>query len=466
MPTSADDACPNCALLRRQVADLKARLAVARKNSGNSSKPPSSDIVKPPRPDSAGGRKRKRGGQPGHPRHDRPPFDPHEIDQAWEYTLDECPDCGGRLQDVDVGLDVAPRVIQQVEIVQRPIRIEEHRGLAHWCPECQKVHHAPLPPSIVKSGLAGPRLTALVGYLKGACHASFSTIRKFLRDVVGLPISRGQLAKLVQKVSASLRETYEQLRDALPDAERLNVDETGHPDQGRRLWTWCLRADLYTVFAIDPSRGSDVLQRMLGQEFDGLLGCDYFSAYRKYMRLNENVAVQFCLAHLIRDVKFLVEHPRRANRRYGELLLAHLRKLFGVIHRREQFASEASFRKTLTAIRNALVGDAIAQLPNTREAGNLADRFVDHYDSYFRFITEPAIDPTNNLAEQAIRFVAIHRRLTQGTRGERGQRWCERMWTVLATCAQQGRSAFEFLVEAVEAHFQGAEPLSLLPDTS
>jgi GNAT superfamily N-acetyltransferase len=161
-----------------------------------------------------------------------------------------------------------------------------------------------------------------VGYLKGACHASFSTIRKFLRDVVGLPISRGQLAKLVQKVSASLRETYEQLHDALPDAKRLNVDETGHPDQGRRLWTWCLRADLYTVFAIDPSRGSDVLVRILGQEFDGLLGCDYFSAYRKYMRLNENVAVQFCLAHLIRDVKFLVEHPRRANRRYGKLLLS------------------------------------------------------------------------------------------------------------------------------------------------
>ena len=152
------------------------------------------------------------------------------------------------------------------------------------------------------------------------------------------------------------------------------------------------------------------------------------------MRLNENVAVQFCLAHFIRDVKFLVEHPKRANRRYGKLLLGHLRKLFGVIHRRDQFASEASFRKTLTTIRNALVGDAIVRLPNTREAANLADRFVDHYDSYFRFITEPAIDPTNNLAEQAIRFVAIHRRLTQGTRGERGQRWCERMWTVLATC--------------------------------
>ena len=85
---------------------------------------------------------------------------------------------------------------------------------------------------------------------------------------------------------------------------------------------------------------------MLGKEFNGLLGCDYFSAYRKYMK-DFGVAVQFCLAHLIRDVKFLVEHSNAANRRYGRLLLEHLRKLFGTIHRRERYASEASFRKTL-----------------------------------------------------------------------------------------------------------------------
>jgi len=357
-------------------------------------------------------------------------------------------------------------VVQQVEIVERPIRIEEHRGLAHWCPACRKVHYAPLPREVRKAGLVGPRLTALVGYLKGACHASFSTIRKFLRDVVGVPISRGQLAKLVQKVSASLEASYDELWAALPTQRQLNIDETGHRDSGQGLWTWCFRASLFTLFKIDRSRGSEVLLAALGQEFDGLLGCDYFSAYRKYMRLNEKVAVQFCPAHFIRDVKFLVKHPNRANRRYGEMLLGHLRKLFRTIHRRDEFASPASFRKALSAVRNALVGDAIVHLPNTREAGNLADRFVDHYDSYFRFITEPEIDPTNNLAEQAIRFVAIHRRVTQGTRGERGQRWCERIWTVLATCAQQGRSAFHFLNAAVEAHFQQVPGPRLLFDSS
>jgi len=85
----------------------------------------------------------------------------------------------------------------------------------------------------------------------------------------------------VSKVSASLRQTYEELLAALPGVARLNVDETGHPDQGDRLWTWCFRASLFTLFRVDPSRGSDVLIAVLGKEFNGLLGCDYFSAYRK-----------------------------------------------------------------------------------------------------------------------------------------------------------------------------------------
>jgi hypothetical protein len=86
------------------------------------------------------------------------------------------------------------------------------------------------------------------------------------------------------------------------------VDETGLKEYNRRLWTWCFRASLFTLFKIEPSRGSDVLLEVLGREFNGVLGCDYFSAYRKYMG-DCSVQLQFCLAHLLRDVRFLTEHP-------------------------------------------------------------------------------------------------------------------------------------------------------------
>jgi hypothetical protein len=154
------------------------------------------------------------------------------------------------------------------------------------------------------------------------------------------------------------------------------------------------------------------------------LGCDYFSAYRKYMG-DFGVLLQFCLAHLIRDVKFLAGHPNKKNQAYGQLLVEDLRRLFGVIHRREQYASPETFQRKLEQARDQLVWDATRRCPFSKEASNIADRFRENAESYFRFITEPDVEPTNNLAEQAIRFVAIHRRMTQGTRGEDGRRWCD-----------------------------------------
>jgi transposase len=449
--------------LEAQVVDLKAQIgrlaeqvAKLSKNSSNSSKPPSSDIVKPPKPPCIRGHRRKIGGQPGHPKHGREPFGPEELDDTRQYRLDHCPDCGGKLRPSQAD----DRVVQQIEIIERPVEIVEHRSKACWCPHCRKNVYASLPTAVEKGGLAGPSLTALVAYLKGVGHASFSTIRKFFRDVLKARISRGQLAKLIGKATASLARMYEEILARLPGESRLNVDETGHKENGAPLWTWCFRAELYTLFRIDPSRSSSVLIEVLGKEFDGVLGCDYFSAYHKYMK-DFSIAVQFCLAHLIRDVKFLTTLPDRVTRAYGERLLAKLRKLFRVIHRRERMTPE-QFQGALERARRQLVKVG-KQAPRRSEAQNMADRFRLHGQAYFRFITTPGVEPTNNLAEQAIRFVVIDRLITQGTRSERGRRWCERIWTAIATCAQQGRSVFDFLRQTITAYFHNQPTPSLLP---
>ena len=444
--------------LEGQNAQLEERLAKASKNSSTSSKPPSSDIVKPKKKPPKGRKKRKRGGQPGHERHLRPSFPPEAVDEFFTYTLDCCPDCGHKLLP---SRKKAPRIIQQIEIEETPTHIEEHQGLAYWCPHCRRVHYATIPPALVKAGLVGPRLTALVAFMKGVCHASFSTIRKFLRDVAGIPVSRGYLAKLIAKVTDWLTPAYEELLARLASEAFLNVDETGHKENAKKFWTWCFRAQLYTLFRIEPSRGSDVLVETLGKEFNGVLGCDYFGAYRKYMR-QFDVLVQFCLAHLLRDVKFLTTLPDKKQKAYGEQVREALRELFAVIHRRDTLREE-SFARKLEAARAEVVRVATTRVPQGKHAQNLANRFHKHGEAYFQFITTPGIEPTNNLAEQAIRFVVIDRRITQGTRSETGRRWCERIWTTIATCAQQGRSVFEFLLESVDAHLRGIPPPSLLP---
>ena len=461
--------CPNCRrlearllALEARVAELQARnatleseIARLRKDSSNSHKPPSSDIVKPKPPSAPRGKKRRIGAQPGHPRHERAPFSPHQIDKTEEYRLDRCPDCGGPLEESSQ----PPRIIQQVELVEKPLVVTEHRAPKLWCARCRKLQSAQMPPEVRAAGLAGARLTAAVAWMKGSAHASYTTIQTFMADVFGVGLSRGQLVRAVAKVSLALGPVYAELEDALPSQKRLNVDETGHKDRGDDLWTWCFRAALFTLFKISGSRGSKVLLQALGEQFDGVLGCDYFSAYRKYMG-EVGVEVQFCLAHLIRDVKFLLTLDA-STRKYGERLLEHLRALFRIIHRRDTMRPE-QFERALERQRKLIV-HAATHPPWTREAQNIAERFHKHADAYFRFITTPGVEPTNNLAEQALRFVVIDRRITQGTRGEAGRVWSQRIWTVRATCAQQGRSVFEFLHDAVTAHFTGQPAPSLLP---
>jgi transposase len=472
MESNANQPCVNCQRLEAQVsilqadvdalrldlAQLQQQLAQTRKDSSTSSKPPSSDLVKPPKPTlPVGAAKRQRGGQPGHPFHERPLLPPELLNGgSHSYLLELCPECGQGLQAVAT----PPRVVQQIDIETVPLCISEHRAEAAYCPYCRKVHYAALPSSVERGGLVGPRLATLIAYLKGACHASYSTIRKFLRDVVQITISRGQLAKIIGKVSQALDQPYQELLEQLPMQARLNVDETGHPDQGQRWWTWCFRADLYTLFKIDSTRSGDVLLEVLGKEFNGVLGCDYFSAYRRYLR-ECGIVVQFCLAHLIRDVKFLTTLPDAQECAYGERLRESLRALFAVIHRREQL-QPCVFQEQLQAARDEVLRQGTAEVPSGRYSQNLAKRFVKHGQAYFEFVTTPGVEPTNNLAEQAIRFVVIDRHITQGTRGEMGRRWCERIWTVMATCAQQGRSVFEYVQDAVQAFFEQKAAPSLL----
>jgi transposase len=448
------------AALKQVVAQLSQQLAAARKDSSTSSKPPSSDIVKPPKPPPPEGQDRRHaGGQPGHPKHERVAFPPEAVNCGlFDHRLDSCPACG---LDLQPALTIAPRVVQQVDVRDMPLAIEEHRSHPGWCPRCQKMYEAPFPPGIARGGLVGPSLTTLIAYLKGACHASFSTVRKFLRDVVRVTISRGELARIIGKVSQALERPYEELLDDLPGQARLNVDETGHKQNGQRQWTWCFRAALYTLFKIDPTRSGDVLVEVLGAEFNGVLGCDYFSAYRRYQR-EFGVLLQFCLAHLIRDVKYLTTLPDARDRAYGARLREELRRLFAVIHRREEL-SATDFARQLEAARAEVLQRGTRDVPGTRASRNLAQRFETHGASYFRFITTPGMEPTNNLAEQAIRFVVLDRLVTQGTRSEAGNRWCERIWTVIATCGQQGRSVFAYLEEAVGAWFDGTEAPTLLP---
>jgi len=255
----------------------------------------------------------------------------------------------------------------------------------------------------------------------------------------------------------------------------VNVDETSHKENGDLFWTWVFKTDLFVLFKIDKSRGSNVLIDVLGEEFNGVLGCDYFSAYRKYMK-DFNIIIQFCIAHLIRDIKYLTSLTDAETKEYGEKLLLSVRELFKIIHEKDNMTEQIFIAQLIQAKENIL-SIAIEKAPvflgkdgkvmqGKSEVKNMVKRFTDNGKAYFEFITSPGVDPTNNTAEQAIRFVVIDRHVTQGTRSIKGRNANERLWTVIATCSLQRKSAFEFILKSVRAYFNYQLFPSLIPNTS
>lgn len=325
-------------------------------------------------------------------------------------------------------------------------------------------------PELEGRPIFGPRLLSMLGWLKSRAHCSYTTLAVWMEDVLQVPVSRGYLAKLCNGViSASLAPSHAELKEAVSDQPQLGSDESSLKHNGKKHWIWCITAPLFTLFHIATSRSRAVLEELVGREFAGFIHFDYFSSNCSFA-WNYDMKAQYCWAHLIRDMRFLLKHPHRQTQLWAEELLDRTRRMFSAWHRREQM-SEAGFHRSMLTHRDRFL-ELVRHPPASQEAANLMERFRDvelqdgsFYDmsqDYFRFMFEPGVEPTNNHTEQQIRHCVIDRRITQGTRSGAGQRYHERMWSAIATCGKQDRSFFEFLHHSIDAFLNNKPHHSLL----
>ena len=457
------------AALTRRVAELELALAKANKDSSTSSKPPSSDIAKP-KPKKKPGRpaKARRGGQTGHRRQLREPLPPERVDEIIDYEITD--------EDIEsLGLTATGdfETIQKIELPETPIHVTNHRLTVYQ--DADGYRYTPYVPEL-NGPVFGPRMLAMIGWLKSVGHCSYSTVETWMEDVLQVPVSRGYLAKLCTgTISESLQEAYEELGAAIPLQVQLGSDETSIKDNGKKQWIWCITAATFSVFHIAKTRSRAVLEKLVGTEFAGYLNFDYFSANCSFA-WNFWIKAQYCWAHLIRDMRFLAEkHPDKKTKAWAEQLLDRSRRLFSAWHRRDEM-TEAGFHRSMMTHRDRFL-ELVRSPPASKEAMNLAARFAlveyksddsqvpstyDLSQDYFRFMFAEGLEPTNNHSEQQIRQCVIDRRITQGTRGEAGKRYHERMWTMIATCKKQNRSLFSFLQASIIAKLHGKQPPSLL----
>jgi transposase len=437
----------------RRIAVLEARLAEARKTPRNSSLPPSTEHphAKPAPPRQPSGK--KRGGQPGHPKHERALIPTEECSEVVTFKPSACRRCGDRL----AGNDAEPRRHQVWEVPEiRPL-VTEYQLHRLLCPTCGITTCAELPPG-VPTGQAGPQLIALVALLMGCFRQSKRRVALFLEQVLRQPCSPGWVVKLQNHATAALRAPYDEAVGQLPKEEILGLDESPTKEGPLKTWLWSCVAATFTVFALRTTRAATVVQELLGQEFQGVVMCDRAKMYWWLPRL------QWCWAHLKRDFQALIESNDPQAKRLGRDLMRPTQELFRHWARyRDGTITRLGLKRLMHPIRHEVESLLLRGLysGNPRLYG-ICRELYNHREWLWVFLDVEGVEPTNNGTERSLRHPVIWRKLSFGTQSERGSRFVETILTVVETCRQQSRSVFAFVAEAVQAHFNHQPAPSLL----
>ncbi len=442
------------AQLEAEVADLKAQL---KKNSSNSSKPPSSDPLhvkrRPPEPPSG----KKRGGQPGHDRHQRTLVPPEEVAETFDCKPTSCRNCGQELS----GDDAEPSRHQVAEIPPIKPQVTEYRRHRLTCPCCGVQTLAPLPAS-VPTGSFGPRLSGMISMLSGGYRMGKRPIQQLMSDVLGLTISTGMIAKLERKTSHLLAGPTQEVADFIRKQPVVGMDETGWRENKMKAWLWVATTPMAAIFRIARSRGRDVVNAMLGTLSKRVVVCDRWSAYRG--RTDKR---QLCWAHLRRDFQSMIDRGGEG-KPIGEALLDMSNTVFTWWH---QFRREEITRTTLATYISRLRPDFETQLElgmecSSKKCAATCRDLYDHRASLWRFVRTEGVEPTNNASEQSLRHAVLWRKSSGGTDSEEGSRFVERILTVLATCRRQGLAILDTLMACHQAAIDGKDVPSIFPTIS
>ena len=435
------------ARLEARVADLEARLI---QTSANSSRPPSADPPHakpaPPRPPSG----KRRGGQPGHPKHERVLLPPDEI---LHHKPTRCRRCAGRL----AGDDPAPLAHQVHDVPLVRPHVTEHRRHRLTCPGCGAVTCAPVPTDAATG--YGPRARAVCALLSGGCRLGKRAVSQLMGDLFGLPVSPAAVCALQADTAAALAPIHAAALD-FTRTQPANVDETGWTQGRTKAWLWVAVTAPVTAFLLRLTRGRTAFDDLVGGT-PPVLTTDRYGVYDHLPTARRQV----CWAHLRRDFQAMIDR-RNAGAGIGEELLAHADILLRQWKRvRDGTLSPEGFRRSYLSWVRAEVRGLLARGAASGCAKTAATcrEVLGVEAALWTFADVPGVEPTNNAAERAVRHAVCWRKTSYGTDSEAGSRFVERILTVIASCRQQGRSVLEFLTAAVQAARIGATPPSLIP---
>jgi transposase len=427
--------------LQADVARLQAQLHEASRASQRQAAPfrkgpPKANPKKPGR---------KAGDQHGPHGHRTPPPQ-DQIDEVLEAPLpNACPHCGA----VVTAMEVTHQF--QTEIPREPIRrqFNVHIGCCTQCGRRVQGRH-PLQTSDALGAAAsqvGPDAQAAIVDLNKEMGLSHHKIARTMEALFGIDLTRGASAQIVGRAAERLQPAHQEIVEEIQKAERLHVDETGWRIGGKPAWLHVWVSEQATCYTVDPQRSAEVLERVIGIDWEGVLIHDGFSSYDRFTEAIH----QQCLFHVLRRARELLKDARAGAVRFPRQVIGLFTE---AIHCRNEYVAGRVVPSEWEYARDGFEDRLLALVNVARVVPayeTLSDHLANHFSSWFSFLSDVRVPPTNARGEQAVRPAVVNRKVWGGNRTAVGGQAQGIVTSVLETCKQQAIAAVDFVSQTLRA---------------
>lgn len=428
--------------MQKTIDQLEARLG---KNSKNSSKPPSSD-QKPNKPPSDASAKPR----PYHSGMKRQLLPEEMITSRETRKTEVCPRCRSTME-----LTGEVTCWQQVDLPPIKPLVHQIELQTCQCPKCHLINTPELSESEVF--LLGPRLEGLVNLLMTQFRQGHQPVRQFFSLLIpGLLLSQGLISKIKKRAATAFDHANNLLRGTILQREEpIHVDATGWRHRGKNYHAVILRSGSLIQYSIVSHQNGATIKQLLYSGKSMRVVCDRGLAIKKVALRS----LQYCLAHLLRNLKGAAEHP--STKVAETQLLGEMHEtLQGLFHDKHCYERGKLKRPTWLQygyrkwqFMRETVDTLLEQKPHP-VLNRFCKRLLRDWKHFMVYLSSGG-PMTNNLAEEALRNFVIVRKLCFGSRSEYGRRWREGVQSCVETLRRQGLSVLDFLAETIQASRAG-----------
>jgi transposase len=360
--------------------------------------------------------------------------------QIVEHHLAMCPQCDLRLGGISLArsrevIDLPPPA---------PVQVTQHRIFKGWCAGCQKWHEAPidLHAEVLGQGRIGLRLSSMIAYLRTSLRLPIRQIREVLQTLHGFEVSLGEIVEVLHRISTHAQPVLDDLKAQIRASPAVQADETGWREDGKNGYIWSVSTPTVRYYEYHHSRAGEVVKRLIGDEFSGVLGSDFYAGYNTHQGLHQR-----CWVHFLRDIHDLKKaHPDDAP-------LWQWAKEVKQIYERAKAAPTPDPLLPMTkqhaqrvALQHAFeqeLWQVCAPFIHSQALMRcLCERVERFLPELFVFVAYPGVPSDNNLAERSVRPLVIARKISGGTRSPKGSSTRMGLASLFGTWMAQGLNPF------------------------